>query len=640
MPDPSKPRYLPSFFIGEEIRHKDGTVGTIVKPDRKKVGHYFVHFSDGSHTSQSCSRLYDKNDYLIEDLLQARFLSGADWVSLIDAPTHGLGAEIYGGGDKYIGEFKNGKRVGKGIYLWASGHSYEGYWNGKQNGKGTFIFADGRKYEGDWIDGKKTGKGVFTWPSGDRYDGDFENDSENGKGTYFFADGRKYDGDYVGGKKDGQGIFYFASGDRYEGNFENNTITGKGIYFWANGQRYEGDWLNGKRHGKGRLILTDERQYEGEFKNDVFNGNGTYIWTDGRRYEGEWVDGVIRGKGVFVWDNGRNRYEGTWLDGKKNGYGEEVLDNHSQYSGSFKDGERHGKGEQKIIDGSKFAGTYIGEFECGKWHGYGVRTYANHETMLRYEGFFENGSENGLGKEFFKDGSRYEGSFRNGWWEGLGTHFGANGEIIEQGLWDESELVEPIGSSSSNLNQKYQVISLSQGTKEWLAWRRNAIGASDAPVIMGENPWKSANYLLEEKLGNKKEWAGNNATRLGAANEPKIRQYLVDTFGMEIEPCCIVSTVNTWMQASLDGLSSDKNRVFEIKFGKKIYEHAARFQEPPQYHIGQLQHILAITGLDFIDYVCGWESERIVHIKIKRDDTYIQRLIEAEYQFWKKMKKV
>jgi hypothetical protein len=38
------------------------------------------------------------------------------------------------------------------------------------HGTGTITFADGEKYTGDWIEGKRTGRGVFTWPDGDRYE--------------------------------------------------------------------------------------------------------------------------------------------------------------------------------------------------------------------------------------------------------------------------------------------------------------------------------------------------------------------------------------------------------------------------------------------------------------------------------------
>ncbi len=48
---------------------------------------------------------------------------------------------------------------------------YKGqYNNGKRHGKGTYIYANGSTYTGDWVDGKKMGQGVFTWFDGDQYE--------------------------------------------------------------------------------------------------------------------------------------------------------------------------------------------------------------------------------------------------------------------------------------------------------------------------------------------------------------------------------------------------------------------------------------------------------------------------------------
>jgi hypothetical protein len=40
-------------------------------------------------------------------------------------------------------------------------------------GKGPYIWPTGEKYEGDWVDGKMTGKRLYTWSSGQKYEGDF-----------------------------------------------------------------------------------------------------------------------------------------------------------------------------------------------------------------------------------------------------------------------------------------------------------------------------------------------------------------------------------------------------------------------------------------------------------------------------------
>jgi hypothetical protein len=45
----------------------------------------------------------------------------------------------------------------------------------------------------------------------------------------------------------------------------------------------------------------------------------------------------------------------------------------------------------------------------------------------------------------------------------------------------------------------YVQVHLKQGSQEWLEWRHDGIGASDAAVIMGENPWKDAEALLIQK---------------------------------------------------------------------------------------------------------------------------------------------
>jgi hypothetical protein len=52
-------------------------------------------------------------------------------------------------GDKYVGEYKDGKGHGQGTYTWASGSKYVGEWkDGKRQGQGTYTFGKGPN-EGD-----------------------------------------------------------------------------------------------------------------------------------------------------------------------------------------------------------------------------------------------------------------------------------------------------------------------------------------------------------------------------------------------------------------------------------------------------------------------------------------------------------
>jgi len=53
--------------------------------------------------------------------------------------------------------FKNVSIVLNGALF--GGDKYDGEWsNGKPNGKGTMIYDDGRRYEGEWRDGIRHGR--------------------------------------------------------------------------------------------------------------------------------------------------------------------------------------------------------------------------------------------------------------------------------------------------------------------------------------------------------------------------------------------------------------------------------------------------------------------------------------------------
>ena len=82
--------------------------------------------------------------------------------------TNGKGRFIYANGDKYIGEFKEGKRHGRGNYHYVSGNIYKGQFNENQ----------------------RHGYGTYKWKNGDTYIGEYVNNQREGEGTYYFVDDR------------------------------------------------------------------------------------------------------------------------------------------------------------------------------------------------------------------------------------------------------------------------------------------------------------------------------------------------------------------------------------------------------------------------------------------------------------------
>jgi putative phage-type endonuclease len=179
----------------------------------------------------------------------------------------------------------------------------------------------------------------------------------------------------------------------------------------------------------------------------------------------------------------------------------------------------------------------------------------------------------------------------------------------------------------------YIKLDFEQSTEEWLAWRRGGIGASDAPVVMGLSPWQTEGELLRLKTGQRAERPANDAMQRGKRLEPLARLAYVSHTGIDVAPVCVQSREHSWMRASLDGLSADGRHVVEIKCpGEKDHRLAASGSVPEKYY-PQLQHILAVTGLEEI-YYWSFRFDHTILLKVDRDESFIAALTEKEVAFW------
>ena len=113
----------------------------------------------------------------------------------------------------YSGGCKDGKAEGPGV------------------AKGSAVYA------GEFRGGKKHGRGVKTWSWGDRYEGEFADDAKHGAGTYTWGERSAF------------------AGDRYEGGFANDKRNGYGVYLWASGDRYAGPWKDDAVAGRATPMM-------------------------------------------------------------------------------------------------------------------------------------------------------------------------------------------------------------------------------------------------------------------------------------------------------------------------------------------------------------------------------------------------
>lgn len=179
---------------------------------------------------------------------------------------------------------------------------------------------------------------------------------------------------------------------------------------------------------------------------------------------------------------------------------------------------------------------------------------------------------------------------------------------------------------------------IQQNTPEWLELRKSKIGASDAPVIMGDSPWTTPYQLWLEKTGQSEGRPQNYAMRRGHEMEPIARDYFQRATGMWFEPEVVISSERDWMMASLDGISLGGGELLEIKNpGVEDHEEAKKGRVPKKY-VAQNQHALCASGGNLLYYFSYRSPEDTATVEVKPDLEYIEKLLAAEEEFMRCVK--
>ena len=175
--------------------------------------------------------------------------------------------------------------------------------------------------------------------------------------------------------------------------------------------------------------------------------------------------------------------------------------------------------------------------------------------------------------------------------------------------------------------------------EEWLQLRRNGIGGSDASVIMGKNPYRSILQLWEEKTGKLPvSDNGNEFTYWGNVMEPIIRKEFMNRTGLKVRQkhAMIFHEEYPYLFADVDGIVTDERGekcIFEAKTASQ-YKADQWENGVPEEYVLQVQHYLAVCGMNkaYIAALIG--GNKFVFTTIYRDDFLIEELTAREKKFW------
>lgn len=178
--------------------------------------------------------------------------------------------------------------------------------------------------------------------------------------------------------------------------------------------------------------------------------------------------------------------------------------------------------------------------------------------------------------------------------------------------------------------------------QEWLEVRKQGIGSSDAPVVLGLSPWCSPFNLYCQKLGIVEPPDETEKMEWGKILEDPIAQKYSERTGRDtvIEPYVLQHPQKSFLLANLDRVIPDSNDpgVLEIKTCSAFRKHEWE-DEPPLLPQVQLQHQLLVTGYRWGSIAVLIGGQKLKWWDLERNDNFIAVLLEREEEFWERVKK-
>jgi len=169
--------------------------------------------------------------------------------------------------------------------------------------------------------------------------------------------------------------------------------------------------------------------------------------------------------------------------------------------------------------------------------------------------------------------------------------------------------------------------------EDWLELRRQYIGGSDAPAIMGVSPYSTSFDIWLSKTGELDEDLNSEAMIWGTILEDTVAREWTNRTGIKLRKrhAMMGHDKHEFMAANIDRLVVGEDAGAEIKTTNAFYDG----DECPEWYFCQIQHYLAVTGKPVWYLIVLAGGQKLYSYKIKRDDVYINdKLIPAEKDFW------
>jgi putative phage-type endonuclease len=165
--------------------------------------------------------------------------------------------------------------------------------------------------------------------------------------------------------------------------------------------------------------------------------------------------------------------------------------------------------------------------------------------------------------------------------------------------------------------------------------RRSGLGSTDSPAILGLSPWKSAHDVWQEKTGRGEAREVNLPMFLGTHLEKAIGELFTANTGIPV-------VRDEGFYRHPDGVltchidfRTETGGVVEAKTSRSKKGWGPSFSDiVPRNYWTQVQHQMAVLGLDTVDLAVLFGHDEFRIMRIARHDAFIDSLVQDMGKWW------
>lgn len=180
------------------------------------------------------------------------------------------------------------------------------------------------------------------------------------------------------------------------------------------------------------------------------------------------------------------------------------------------------------------------------------------------------------------------------------------------------------------------VSTLNMEKQEWLNYRKQGIGGSDARAVCGLNPYKTAMEVYQDKVSLETEEFDNEAMRQGRDFEDYVARRFTEVTGKKVRRANAMFCHETYpfMRADVDRMVVGEKAGLECKTASPFLADKWQDGQVPIHYYIQCLHYMTVCDVDAWYIAVLIFGREFKYYRMERDEEMIADLIRIEQDFW------